>query len=158
MSNQAQKNEITQAFMNVSLVPDEVKQTIALKEATAIPFDDLMVMGSAIASIAVSLKDAFSKSPYKLYQAFDAEGNPMKELPYRFKDRPGFSNLYRNSLGEPHAADMREVKMPADSFPGGTIVAIAAAVVIRSIEKKLDTIQETQQEILDFLRDRKSVV
>lgn len=155
MSNQAQKNEITQAFMNVSLVPDEVKQTIALKEATAIPFDDLMVMGSAIASIAVSLKDAFSKSPYKLYQAFDAEGNPMKELPYRFKDRPGFSNLYRNSLGEPHAADMREVKMPADSFPGGTIVAIAAAVVIRSIEKKLDTIQETQQEILDFLRDDK---
>lgn len=155
MSDQSRKNEITQTFMNVSLVPDEVKASIEIKDTTVILFDDLMIMGGTLATIGASLLNIFSESPYALYQAFDVEGNPMTRLPYAMKDRSGFATLYHDASGSSHVASMREVSAPSSSLPSTTIVAIAAAVVIRSIEKKLDAIQETQQEILDFLRDDK---
>lgn len=155
MEETLRKNEILQSFSDISLLPSEVKLVAESDATITIPFDDLIVMGGSFAAVAASLKSIVADTPYKLYQAFDAEGKPMKELPYRFNDRPGYSNLYHDALGNSHAADMREVKLPSNTMPSAAVITIAAAVVIRDIEKKLDTIQETQQTILNFLQDDK---
>lgn len=148
------KNEITQAFMNLELVPYEVKSTVEFKEAIVLPFEDLLAMGSMFSSTAMTILNNIGQSTQKLYKAFTANGSPLN-LPYRFKDGSGAISSYRDSSGALQQARFQEASQTSTALSNTTVIAIAAAVVIHSIMKKLDTIQETQQSIYGFLQDDK---
>lgn len=164
------KNELTKTFMNVELVPAEVQSSLALRDATTLKYDDLMVMGGMFALAATSIISmisekihnlAISELPQKIYMPFDANGNPLTHLPYPFKDGSGLIGTYIDELGNIHP--VRWVESPGTQpnlkapslLPQKILVAIGVALVLRGIKQKIDKIQETQQAILDFLKDDK---
>lgn len=154
MFDQDKKHEITKSFMNTEMVPYDVQSSLSLKEAISLSFDDMMIMGGTIGIVASAFMPFFTENSQTLYKAFTADGNPLT-LPYRFKNGSGFVSSYHDASGKIHQTRFQEVTQSSSGISPNTMVAIAAAIVIRGIENKLTAIQETQQEILSFLQDDK---
>lgn len=164
------KNELTKAFMNVELVPVEVQTSLALKEATSLKYDDLMVMGGMFALAAATLTSMISEKipqtnllemPQRLFAPYDANGNPLKKLPYPFKNGFGRTGTFHDKLG--NIRQTRWVEISGSPItPQNTpfisqemLAMVGITLIMKGIEQKIDKIQETQQEILDFLKDDK---
>ena len=169
MDDESRKKELTKHFMSVELVPDDVRSSIILSEATEMSFDSLMIMGGSFAIAAtaileniemVSSFNSVTKEAPKLFRAFDANGNPLNSLPYAFKDGSGSVATIHDNLGNIHQARLVPAEtVAASSSPSlispDVIAAIMVAVVLQGINNKLNKIQETQQNILDFLQEDK---
>lgn len=154
------KNEIVKTMMNVEYYPALLKEEIALEKTTKVPLLSIAALGTAFAT----LPEAFRTITQTIetgglegyYKAIFPEG-VVGEL-VKAKDGAGFRGLIQGANGQFVG---QPVFMPAvgNKVTMSTVIpfdplTLVIAVALITIEKKLDDILETQQEILEFLKQK----
>ena len=145
MDDLQQKNELIQAMTAIELSVDTVKTELAGRTYNKLPLSRLTALGTGFEPFAATLQQVTGKgeavSGY--YKVTIPKGTHLG----KFKDGSGF---FGAAMGEREKIAAQAKLNPLVCNP--TILFAAATLV--HIDKKLDSIQETQQEILDFLIQR----
>lgn len=138
------KNEILQAMSAMELAPLEVKNEINLQTYTEIPISRLLALGNVFEPVASAIQQMTSneQATSGFYKVTIPKGTQLAQ----FKDGSGFLGT---AIGEQGIAGQARLN-PLLCDP--TMLLVAAALA--NIEKKLDAIQEVQQEMLDFLAQK----
>ena len=162
----AENRELINAFMQEEIVPSMEEQTIDLQLYKKIPFDEVMSLGAVFATLpqaSRTLTRTIDNGPQRLVFRLDTHGHTGSLMARR--DGSG----YTTAIMQRTANGATEIVGNASYVPeivGGsstetitmpfnpTTLVIAAALL--EINQKLDVIQEAQQEILDFLRQKEN--
>ena len=138
------KNEILQAMSAMELAPLEVKNEINPHTYTEIPISRLLALGNVFEPVASAIQQMTSneQATSGFYKVTIPKGTQLAQ----FKDGSGFLGT---AIGEQGIAGQARLN-PLLCDP--TMLLVAAALA--NIEKKLDAIQEVQQEMLDFLAQK----
>lgn len=154
------KNEIAKIMMNVEYHPALLKEEIVLEEVTKIPMLSIAALGTAFAT----LPEAF-RTITQTIETGGMEGYYKAVLPegivgqlLKAKDGTGFRGLIQGANGQ-FAGQPIFVPVVGNKVTTSTVipfdpVTLMIAVALISIEKKLDDILETQQEIFEFLKQK----
>ena len=139
----------------LGLVPTDI-EVKADNNALRIPFDQLPALGAGLASLAEAIAPAVAAATAPvLFTVTDAAGSPLSpSVLQAFKDGTGLLASYRDpekgfAQARLHVADAAQA--PVMAFDPATL-AIAAALMV--ITQKLDSIQRTQEEMFEYLRQR----
>lgn len=160
MEENNKKNEIVKAMMNVEYYPAVLKDEVALEKCTQVPLLSIAALGTAFATIPESFRtitqtiETSGMDGY--YKAVFPEG--VVEALVKAKDGTGFRGLIQGANGQfagqpvfmPVTGNIKTIKTVIPVDPMTLVIAVA----LISIEKKLDDILETQQEILEFLKQK----
>lgn len=146
--------EIAQRTANeiVQLVPTDIN--IDLAPAATIPLDQIASFGTGFASIPEQFRTFTMQNNGMLMEAFDNYGRQMSisEL-----NTLHGSTDHIGSHPDPltHIGQARFREAPSTSFTAPiNPAAIAMAVALSQINQKLDAIQQTQQEMFDYLKQQ----
>lgn len=154
------KNEIVKTMMNVEYYPALLNEEIALEKTTKVPLLSIAALGTAFAT----LPEAFRTITQTIetggmegyYKAIFPEG-VVGEL-VKAKDGTGFRGLIQGAngqfVGQPVFMPAVGSKVTMSTVIPFDPLTLVIAVALISIEKKLDDILETQQEILEFLKQK----
>ncbi|HIS40155.1 MAG TPA: hypothetical protein IAC12_04845 [Candidatus Aphodovivens avistercoris] len=147
------KVEITQQIAGeiVRLAPADID--IDLAPAVKVPLDQIASLGTGFASIPERFRTITMQNSGTLMEAFDKSGRQLNlsEL-QKFNNGSGSLGSLRDATGF-HQARLREA--PGAPFTAPINPAtIAMAVALSQINQKLDTIQQTQQEMFDYLKQQ----
>ena len=131
--------------LNINIVP--VISAPDLHNFIRLPLDTLGTTGIALSSLVHSAPVAET-----LYRAVTADGSPIR-LCYACKNGIGLSSGYlsNGAVASAHFQEVMAASVPAVVNPTALFMALA----LHQIEKKLDTIAQTQREILQFLEEEK---
>lgn len=140
--------------LTLGLVPTDIE--VKTGNALRIPFDQLPALGSGLASLANMLAPATAAiaSPV-LFTVTDAVGHPIPPSALQaFKDGSGLLGSFLdpvNGFGQArlHVADTASLA-PVAFDP--IMLMMAAALMV--VTQKLDSIQRTQEEMYEYLRQR----
>ena len=134
------KNEAIKEMMNVSCYPvfmEKPPETSHMK----VPVSKLSAFGLALEPLATAIQSVVSEGGGSgLYRVAVPEGGHLA----MFRDKPGFLGTVLDG-GNHIAGQATLTPIPCDP----TLLLLAA--ILATVDKKLDDIQETQQEILNFL-------
>lgn len=133
------KNEAIKEMMNVSCYPVFLEKPEGTNHMR-VPFSKLSTFGLALEPLVTAMQNITTEGGSGLYRVAVPEGGHLA----MFKDGSGFLGTVMD--GGNHIAGQARLS-PVLCDP--TLFLVAAALA--SIDKKLDDIQETQQEILNFL-------
>lgn len=154
------KQSIISQAMNMELVPVFPEEELNLSEYKKIPVAELSLLGAGVSSILPPFRTVAQTISFNdgrhLYEALDKAGNPAK-LMYKFKDsdylissRHEAGKLAQTRFREVSGQTMQSVQtIPIDP------ATMRMAMVLIDVERKLDKIQETQQDILNFMKSDK---
>lgn len=159
------KNEIVKTMMNVEYYPALLKEEIELEKTTKVPLLSIAALGTAFAI----LPEAFRTITQTIetggmegyYKAIFPEG-VVGEL-VKAKDGTGFRGLIQGAngqfVGQPVfvPAVGSKVTTMSTNIPFDPLTLVIAVALI-TIEKKLDDILETQQEIFEFLKQKEKSI
>lgn len=156
-----QNNEIQKRMLDISFKPISTDIEIHKGNSTRIPIEAISALGVGLSSIPEAFRTVTQNLTIpnnSLLQAYDAQGNlaDINTL-WRFNDgtgilssrshpTKGFEQIRLREAG-PQTVNT-EMTMPYDP----TSLFMAAALM--QISEKLDEIQETQQEMFDYLKDK----
>lgn len=156
-----QNNEIQKRMLDISFKPISTDIEICKRNSTKIPIEAISALGVGLSSIPEAFRTVTQKLTIpnnSLLQAYDAQGNlaDINTL-WRFNDgtgilssrshpTKGFEQIRLREAGPQTVT--AEMTMPYDP----TSLFMAAALM--QISEKLDEIQETQQKMFDYLKDR----
>lgn len=135
----------------VRLAPTDID--IDLAPAVKVPLDQIAALGTGFASIPEQFRTITMQNNGTLMEAFDEFGKQLNiaEL-QKFSDGSGSLGSLRDATGF-HQVRLREA--PSASFTTPINPAtIAMAVALSQINQKLDSIQQTQQEMFDYLKQQ----
>lgn len=146
MNMEDNKNEIVKAMTEVEFYPETTINDINEKAKFKIPINNLTALGVAINPLTAAIQTAINGSAGTsgIYYV-NTKGLEM----FQAKDGAGFIGGLKNGIGGVGGGQARLQAIPCDP----TMLFVAAALM--QIEKKLDTIQETQVKILEFLEEEK---
>lgn len=159
----SRKEEIARAAMSMSIdIPSSATDIeVDLDKATKLPLGEMASLGTAFASLPEAFRtvtQTVSISGEGLLRATDKFGNPLDTgILQAFNDGSGLMGSFRdvsNGFGQARlhtvASQTADVvsTMPYDP----TTLFMAAALM--EINKKLDAIQETQQEMFEYLKNK----
>lgn len=140
--------------LTLGLVPTDIE--VKADNALRIPFDQLPALGAGLASLAEAIAPAVAAAAAPvLFTVTDAAGSPLSpSVLQTFKDGTGLLASYRDpvkglSQARLHVADAAQA--PVVAFDPTTL-AMAAALMV--VTQKLDSIQRTQEEMFEYLRQR----
>lgn len=151
------KQSIISQAMNMELVPVFPEEELNLNEYKKIPVAELSLLEASVSSILPPFRTIAQTISFNdgrhFYEALDKAGNPTK-LMYKFKDsdylissRHEAGKLAQTRFREVSGQTMQSVQtIPIDP------AAMMMAMVLIDVERKLDKIQETQQDILNFMK------
>lgn len=138
----------------LGLVPTDIE--VKTDNALRIPFDQLPAFGVGLSSLVNALAPATAElAAPVLFTVTDKFGNPISpEILQAFKDGSGLLGSYRDPIkgfgqARLHVADA--IQQAPVAFDPVTL-AIAAALAV--VTQKLDSIQQTQEEMFEYLRQR----
>ena len=137
MDEIARKNELLQAMIAVELTPTAVKNEITTQKYSKLPLSQVSALGTGLEPIVTAVQQISGKGGY--YKVTIPKGTSLA----RFKDGTGFLGTTLNDHGIVGQARLN----PLVCNPTMLLVAVTLA----NINKKLDMLQETQQEMLDFI-------
>jgi len=137
MDEIARKNELLQAMIAVELTPTAVKNEITTQKYSKLPLSQVSALGAGLEPIVTAVQQISGKGGN--YKVTIPKGTSLA----RFKDGTGFLGTALNDQGIVGQARLN----PLVCNPTMLLVAVTLA----NIDKKLDTLQETQQEMLDFI-------
>lgn len=137
----ARKNEIIKAMTATELAPLEVQNEMSVQSYSKIPLSRLSALGTGFEPLATAMQQITSQG--EAVSGFYKVTIPSGTQLAQFKDGTGFLGT---AIGEQGIAGQARLN-PLMCDP--TMLLVAATLA--TIDKKLDTIQETQQEMLDFL-------
>ena len=137
----ARKNELLKAMFATELAPLEVKNEISVQTYSKIPLSRLTALGTGFEPVASAIQQVTShgQATSGFYKVTIPKGTHLAQ----FKEKSGFLGT---AVGEHGIVGQAQLN-PLLCDP--TMLLVAAALA--NIDKKLDAIQEVQQEMLDFL-------
>ena len=133
-----------QAMMDVECMPAMPELDLAMSGDTKIPLTELTTLGVAFQPIASAIQTAVSGGGGSGIYFVNTMGKQM----FTTSGGTEFIGSLQTAAGTVGGGQARLTELACDP----TMLFMAAALM--SIEKKLDTIQETQEEILDFLEEK----
>lgn len=140
--------------LTLGLVPTDIE--VKADNALRISFDQLPALGAGLASLAEAIAPAVAAATAPvLFTVTDAAGFPLSPSALQaFKDGTGLLASYRDPVkglaqARLHVADAAQA--PVVAFDPTTL-AMAAALMV--VTQKLDSIQRTQEEMFEYLRQR----
>lgn len=140
----ARKNELLKAMSATELAPLEVKNEISVQTYSKIPLSRLTALGTGFEPVASAIQQVTShgQATSGFYKVTIPKGTQLA----RFKDGSGFLGT---AIGEQGIAGQARLN-PLLCDPA----TLLAAAALANMDKKLDAIQEVQQEMLDFLAQK----
>ena len=140
----ARKNELLKAMSATELAPLEVKNEISVQTYSKISLSRLTALGTGFEPVASAIQQVTShgQATSGFYKVTIPKGTHLAQ----FKEKSGFLGT---AVGE-HGIMGQAQLNPLLCDP--TMLLVAAALA--NIDKKLDAIQEVQQEMLDFLTQK----
>ena len=140
----ARKNELLKAMSATELAPLEVKNEISVQTYSKIPLSRLTALGTGFEPVVSAIQQVTShgQATSGFYKVTIPKGTHLAQ----FKEKSGFLGT---AVGEHGIVGQAQLN-PLLCDP--TILLVAAALA--NIDKKLDAIQEVQQEMLDFLTQK----
>ena len=137
----ARKNELLKAMSATELAPLEVKNEISVQTYSKIPLSRLSALGTGFEPVVSAIQQVTShgQATSGFYKVTIPKGTHLAQ----FKEKSGFLGT---AVGEHGIVGQAQLN-PLLCDP--TMLPVAAALA--NIDKKLDAIQEVQQEMLDFL-------
>ena len=154
MNTEERKNEIIKSMVNVEYHPEFKENDETLKEYTKIPFNEIAMFGGMAASFLPMFRTVtqdFSIGCEGLYRMSFPEG-VVGELA-KFKDGSGYLGTIMNNgfAGQARWNPVENLQGVSTAVMAVDPLMLVMAGVIASVDKKMDAIQETNKEILDFL-------
>lgn len=142
---QTGENPIQQEPTLLNIVP--VISAPDLHGFIRLPLDTLGTAGIALSSFVRA-----APATGTLYRAVAADGSPI-QLCYACKNGIGLSSGYlsNGTVASAHFQEVAATSVPAVVNPTALFMALA----LHQIERKLDTIEQTQREIIEFLEEEK---
>ena len=140
----ARKNELLKAMSATELAPLEVKNEIRVQTYSKIPLSRLTALGTGFEPVVSAIQQVTShgQATSGFYKVTIPKGTHLAQ----FKEKSGFLGT---AVGEHGIVGQAQLN-PLLCDP--TMLLVAAALA--NIDKKLDAIQEVQQEMLDFLTQK----
>lgn len=140
----ARKNELLKAMSATELAPLEVKNEISMQTYCKIPLSRLTALGTGFEPVVSAIQQVTShgQATSGFYKATIPKGTHLAQ----FKEKSVFLGT---AVGEHGIVGQAQLN-PLLCDP--TMLLVAAALA--NIDKKLDAIQEVQQEMLDFLTQK----
>ncbi len=137
----ARKNELLKAMSATELAPLEVKNEISVQTYSKIPLSRLTALGTGFEPVVSAIQQVTShgQATSGFYKVTIPKGTHLAQ----FKERSGFLGT---AVGEHGIVGQAQLN-PLLCDP----TTLLAAAALANIDKKLDAIQEVQQEMLDFL-------
>lgn len=140
------KNDIIQTMTEVEFYPDTSIDRIKEKPTFQLPINQLTSLGVAIKPLASAIQSTITGPGGSGFYYVNTSGKKM----FAAKDGSGFIGSLQNSVsGTVGGGQARMTTIPCDP------TMIFAAAALMQIEKKLDDIQETQLNIIEFLEEDK---
>lgn len=148
MSNELDKRRDTvlQSMMDVECLPAMPDLDLAMNNATKIPLANLSALGVAFQPLTTAIQTAVTGGGGSGLYYVNTKGMQM------FSTSEGFIGSLKTASGTVGGGQARMTALACDP----TMLFMAAALM--NIEKKLDAIQETQEEILEFLEEKERAV
>ena len=140
----ARKNELLKAMSATELAPLEVKNEISVQTYSKIPLSRLTALGTGFEPVVSAIQKVTShgQATSGFYKVTIPKGTYLAQ----FKERSGFLGT---AVGEHGIVGQAQLN-PLLCDP----TTLLAAAALANIDKKLDAIQEVQQEMLDFLTQK----
>ena len=140
----ARKNELLKAMSATELAPLEVKNEISVQTYSKIPLSRLTALGTGFEPVVTAIQQVTShgQATSGFYKVTIPKGTHLAQ----FKEKSGFLGT---AVGEHGIVGQAQLN-PLLCDP----TTLLAAAALASIDKKLDAIQEVQQEMLDFLAQK----
>lgn len=140
----ARKNELLKAMSATELAPLEVKNEISVQTYSKIPLSRLTALGTGFEPVASAIQQVTShgQATSGFYKVTIPKGTHLAQ----FKEKSGFLGT---AVGEHGIVGQAQLN-PLLCDP----TTLLAAAALANIDKKLDAIQEVQQEMLDFLAQK----
>lgn len=140
----ARKNELLKAMSATELTPIEVKNEISVQTYSKIPLSRLTALGTGFEPVVSAIQQVTShgQATSGFYKVTIPKGTHLAQ----FKEKSGFLGT---AVGEHGIVGQAQLN-PLLCDP----TMLLAAAALANIDKKLDAIQEVQQEMLDFLAQK----
>ena len=140
----ARKNELLKAMSATELAPLEVKNEISVQTYSKIPLSRLTALGTGFEPVVSAIQQVTShgQATSGFYKVTIPKGTHLAQ----FKEKSGFLGT---AVGEHGIVGQAQLN-PLLCDP----TTLLAAAALANIDKKLDAIQEVQQEMLDFLTQK----
>ena len=140
----ARKNELLKAMSATELAPLEVKNEISVQTYSKIPLSRLTALGTGFEPVVSAIQQVTShgQATSGFYKVTIPKGTHLAQ----FKEKSGFLGT---AVGEHGIVGQAQLN-PLLCDP----TRLLAAATLANIDKKLDAIQEVQQEMLDFLAQK----
>ena len=140
----ARKNELLKAMSATELAPLEVKNEISVQTYSKIPLSRLTALGTGFKPVVSAIQQVTShgQATSGFYKVTIPKGTHLAQ----FKEKSGFLGT---AVGEHGIVGQAQLN-PLLCDP----TTLLAAAALANIDKKLDAIQEVQQEMLDFLAQK----
>lgn len=140
----ARKNELLKAMSATELAPLEVKNEISVQTYSKIPLSRLTALGTGFEPVVTAIQQVTShgQATSGFYKVTIPKGTHLAQ----FKEKSGFLGT---AVGEHGIVGQAQLN-PLLCDP----TTLLAAAALASIDKKLDAIQEVQQEMLDFFAQK----
>ena len=139
-----QREPILQAMMNVEVPSVMAEPDLKMRNATRIPLSDLSALGVAFQPLSAAIQTAVTGSGGSGIYFVNTMGKQM----FHAGGSTEYIGALKSSTGAVGGGQARMTALACDP----TMLFMAAALI--NIEKKLDTIQQTQEEILQFLEEK----
>lgn len=140
----ARKNELLKAMSATELALLEVKNEISVQTYSKIPLSRLTALGTGFEPVVSAIQQVTShgQATSGFYKVTIPKGTHLAQ----FKEKSGFLGT---AVGEHGIVGQAQLN-PLLCDP----TTLLAAATLANIDKKLDAIQEVQQEMLDFLAQK----
>lgn len=140
----ARKNGLLKAMSATELAPQEVKNEISVQTYSIIPLSRLTALGTGFEPVVSAIQQVTShgQATSGFYKVTIPKGTHLAQ----FKEKSGFLGT---AVGEHGIVGQAQLN-PLLCDP----TTLLAAAALANIDKKLDAIQEVQQEMLDFLAQK----
>ncbi len=144
MEEDIRKNEILKAITNIEYYPiNQKNEDVSIEKYAKIPFEKISALGIAFEPLTAAFQSIFLGGGGNGIYFVNTRG--LGELA-KFRNRPGFlSTIMKNNTIAGQAS-----LTPLACNPTMLFMAIS----LMSIEKKLERIQETQKQIIEFLEQK----
>lgn len=140
----ARKNELLKAMSATELAPLEVKNEVSVQTYSKIPLSRLTALGTGFEPVVSAIQQVTSHG--QATSGFYKVTIPKDTHLAQFKEKSGFLGT---AVGEHGIVGQAQLN-PLLCDP----TMLLAAAALANIDKKLDAIQEVQQEMLDFLAQK----
>ena len=140
----ARKNELLKAMSATELAPLEVKNEISVQTYSKIPLSRLTALGTGFEPVVSAIQQVTShgQATSGFYKVTIPKGTHLAQ----FKEKSGFLGTAVGKHGIVGQAQLNPLLCDPTT--------LLAAAALANIDKKLDAIQEVQQEMLDFLAQK----